>query len=128
MPPRWGAKGARTEREVVSTRVKSTRLTNLTNSQRRGYPPQRHEPEASLSKPYNIYDAKTHLSRLVDRAAAGEDIIIAKAGRPVARLVPLEPLARRVPGDLKGRVWISPDFDAPLPSDVQRYFDGEGED
>jgi len=82
-----------------------------------------------MSKPVNIYEAKTHLSKLVDRAAAGESIIIAKAGRPVARLVPLEKAPpRRVPGDLKGRIWIAPDFDAPLPDDIQRYFDGEGED
>ena len=82
-----------------------------------------------MSKPVNIYEAKTHLSKLVDRAAAGENIIIAKAGRPVARLVPLEkkpPL--RVPGRLKGKIWIAPDFDAPLPDDIQKYFDGEGEE
>jgi prevent-host-death family protein len=60
----------------------------------------------------NIHEAKTHLSRLVDRAAAGEDIIIGKAGRPVARLVPYtrsrEP---RSPGRWAGRVTIAPDFD-----------------
>ena len=81
-----------------------------------------------MSKPINIYEAKTHLSKLVDRAAAGESIIIAKAGRPVARLVPLETPVRRVPGNLKGRIWIAPDFDAPLPDDIQRYFEGEGEE
>ena len=61
----------------------------------------------------NIHEAKTHLSRLVDRAAAGEEIIIAKAGKPVARLMPLAkaPKPRRKLGGWKGRVWISPDFD-----------------
>ena len=81
-----------------------------------------------MSKPFNIYEAKTHLSKLVDRAAAGETIVIAKAGRPVARLVPLEAPVRRVPGNLKGRIWIAPDFDAPLPDDIQRYFEGEGDE
>jgi prevent-host-death family protein len=85
-------------------------------------------PETFMSKPFNIYEAKTHLSKLVDRAAAGESIIIAKAGRPVARLVPLEAPVRRVPGRLKGRIWIAPDFDAPLPDDIQRYFEGEGDE
>ena len=81
-----------------------------------------------MSEPINIYEAKTHLSKLVDRAAAGESIIIAKAGRPVARLVPLQAPVPRVPGNLKGRIWIAPDFDAPLPDDIQRYFEGEGEE
>ena len=81
-----------------------------------------------MSKPFNIYEAKTHLSKLVARAAAGESIIIAKAGRPVARLMPLEAPPRRVSGRLKGRIWIAPDFDAPLPADIQRYFEGEDDE
>lgn len=78
---------------------------------------------------FNLYDAKTNLSRLVERAAAGEEIVIAKAGRPLARLVPYEavPLPRR-PGGWKGRVWIGEDFDDPLPEEMQQAFDGEGED
>ena len=61
----------------------------------------------------NLHDAKTHLSRYVARAAAGEDVIIAKAGRPLARLVAYvdEPTARR-PGRWAGRVTLAPDFDA----------------
>ncbi len=68
----------------------------------------------------NIHQAKTHLSKLVEQAAAGEEIIIAKAGRPVARLVSLakpKPTKRR-PGALKGRGWVGDDFDAPLPEAV----------
>jgi len=74
---------------------------------------------------YNLYDAKTRLSELVDRAAAGEEIVIAKNGRPLARLgpVPAEK-PNRSPGGWEGMVWIADDFDAPLPADVQRYFDG----
>lgn len=76
---------------------------------------------------YNIYEAKTALSRLVERAAAGEEIVIAKAGRPMARLVPLSPRARRrKPGGWEGQVRISDDFDAPLPDDVLDAFEGEG--
>lgn len=75
----------------------------------------------------NMHAAKTHLSRLVDEAAAGEEIVIAKAGRPVARLVPLETRAQpRRPGLLKGEIWIADDFDAPLPETVKAAFRGEG--
>ena len=64
----------------------------------------------------NIHEAKTHLSRLLERVMQGEKIIIAKAGRPVAILIPFdEPPARRVPGNDAGKVVIAPDFDAPLP-------------
>ena len=68
----------------------------------------------SVSTQVNIYEAKTHLSDLVERAAAGEDIVIAKNGRPRARLVPVPPRARRQPGALKGKLWMSPEFDADL--------------
>ena len=60
----------------------------------------------------NIHEAKTHLSRLVDRAAAGEEIIIGRAGKPVAKLVAYTPpVEYRVPGALKGQIWVAPDFD-----------------
>ena len=75
-----------------------------------------------MPKPINLYDAKTKLSELVDRAAAGEEVIIAKAGKPLARLVPLS-VRERVPGRGKGRVRIADDFDAPLPDDVARDFE-----
>jgi prevent-host-death family protein len=72
-----------------------------------------------------LYQAKTHLSRLVDRAAAGEEIVIAKSGRPRARLVPLEDTrALRVPGKGKGRWRLRRDFDAPLPRKVLEEFEG----
>ena len=63
----------------------------------------------------NIHEAKTHLSRLLARAAAGEEVIIAKAGRPVAKLVAIAvPSRERIPGFDKGKVWIADDFDSPL--------------
>lgn len=58
----------------------------------------------------NLYEAKAQLSELVRRASEGEEIVIAKHGRPVARLVALAP-ARRPPGGWEGRVWVAPDFD-----------------
>ena len=74
----------------------------------------------------NIYEAKTKLSQLVERAAAGEEIVIAKAGRPRAKLVPLQVRKEpRKPGFWKGKIWISEDFDDPLPEDIQRGFEGE---
>jgi prevent-host-death family protein len=72
----------------------------------------------------NIHEAKTHLSRLVERVLAGEEIVIARSGKPVAKLVPIEKRsARRLPGSARGRVVLSDDFDAPLPDDIQRYFE-----
>ncbi len=74
---------------------------------------------------FNTYEAKTHLSRLIERAAAGEEIIIAKAGKPVARLVGYtQPSGPRTGGQWKGRVRVSDNFDAPLPSDVAGPFHG----
>jgi len=72
----------------------------------------------------NMHEAKTHLSRLVERAEAGEEILIARAGRPVARLVPLATRTRRrEPGLWRGRVRMAADFDA-TPSDVLDAFEG----
>lgn len=74
-------------------------------------------------KTVNIHAAKTHLSGLVEEAAAGEEIIIAKAGKPMARLVALEkPSFGRAWGAMKGRIRVSGDFDASLPPDVLRGF------
>lgn len=76
---------------------------------------------------YNIYEAKTSLSRLVDRAAKGEEIILSKAGKPLAKLVPFHPApGPRQPGGWEGQVWISEDFDAPLPPEVEDAFEGRG--
>jgi len=70
----------------------------------------------------NLYDAKTQLSALVEEAAAGAEIIIAKAGRPRARLVAIKDAARRRPGKGKGKIWIADDFDAALPPDLLKAF------
>jgi prevent-host-death family protein len=80
-----------------------------------------------MAKPINLYDAKTQLSRLVDRAADGEEIVIAKAGKPRARLVPLARKKRRVAGVWKGKVRIARDFDAPLPEEILKGFRGEND-
>jgi len=73
----------------------------------------------------NLHEAKTHLSRLVDRAAAGEEIVIARAGKPVARLVSIDELAKpRRLGLFAGEIRIADDFDE-LPEDLQRAFEGE---
>ena len=71
-----------------------------------------------MAKIVNMHKAKTTLSRLVEEAAAGEEILIARAGKPVARLVPVERRKRRL-GLWKGRVRMSSDFDAPLPADEE---------
>ena len=67
----------------------------------------------------NIHDAKTHFSKLIDRVLLGEEIVIAKAGRPVAKLVPFPPEAHdRVPGSARGAFVVPDDFDSPLPDDI----------
>jgi prevent-host-death family protein len=74
----------------------------------------------------NIHEAKTHLSRLLESVIAGEEIIIAKAGNPVARLVPLRASDKpRQPGALVGKLKIADDFDAPLPEPIASAFRGE---
>jgi prevent-host-death family protein len=73
----------------------------------------------------NVHEAKTHLSRILDRVSAGEEIVIAKAGRPIARLVPLKDQGiARVPGTYAGKIRIADDFDAPLPDDTLEDFEG----
>jgi prevent-host-death family protein len=73
----------------------------------------------------NIHEAKTQFSKLVDAASGGEEIIIAKAGKPVAKLVPISTdRTARKPGRLKGKLRIAEDFDAPLPADIQSAFEG----
>jgi prevent-host-death family protein len=67
----------------------------------------------------NIHEAKTHLSRLLERVALGEEVIIAKAGRPVARIVPISGTKRkRLIGAAKGRFTVPDDIDAPLPKNI----------
>ena len=71
----------------------------------------------------NIHEAKTHLSRLLVRVAAGEEVLISKAGRPVARLVPVtKGNPRRTPDRDKGKGWVARDFDAPLPRKLLALF------
>lgn len=76
----------------------------------------------------NVHEAKTHLSRLLERVSEGEEIVIAKAGRPVAKLIPyVESDEPRKPGAWKGRVWIADDFDE-LPPDILAAFYGDDPD
>lgn len=71
----------------------------------------------------NIHEAKTHFSRLIERVLAGEEIIIARGGKPVAKLVPIDRRAsRRTPGSARGQIEMSDDFGGPLPEDLQQYF------
>ncbi len=77
-----------------------------------------------MTKTVKLYDAKTHLSTLVTEAAAGEEIIIAKGRKPMARLVPLAP-PKRKPGGWETGLVIADDFDAPLPESVLAAFEGE---
>ena len=77
-----------------------------------------------MTRTVNVHEAKTHLSKLLERVGQGEEVIIAKSGKPVARLVALTGKPkRRVPGSAKGRITIAEDFDAPLPEEIQRYFE-----
>ena len=76
----------------------------------------------------NIHDAKTHLSRLLERACSGEEIVIAKAGKPIAKLGPVQEIRKeRKKGLLKGKIKIGKNFDMPLPKKVQLSFEGKEE-
>ena len=75
-----------------------------------------------MVKVLNLYEAKTQLSSLVEEAASGTEIVIAKAGVPRARLVAIRASVRRQPGASKGRIRVAPDFDAPLPAEVLTAF------
>jgi prevent-host-death family protein len=77
-----------------------------------------------MSRTVNIHEAKTHLSRLVEEAAGGDEVIIARAGRPVARLVPLErkPKPKKL-GLLKGQFRVPVDFNEPLPPGAMDSFE-----
>ncbi|MBZ4687690.1 MAG: hypothetical protein PWQ96_83 [Clostridia bacterium] len=72
----------------------------------------------------NIHEAKTYFSKLVARVNDGEVFIIAKAGKPVARLVPIkEKVSKRSPGSAKNKVVVAPDFNAPLPEELLKEFE-----
>jgi prevent-host-death family protein len=73
----------------------------------------------------NIYDAKTRLSQLVDKAAAGEDVVVSRNGKPLVRITRLESSKRHIKfGLLEGKLTVPADFDAPLPADVLAGFEG----
>jgi len=73
----------------------------------------------------NIHEAKTHLSRIVDEVAAGAEVIIAKAGKPMARLSPIAaPLRNKRLGLLKGKIKVPDDFNAPLDEGIRSQFEG----
>jgi prevent-host-death family protein len=76
----------------------------------------------------NLYEAKTQLSQLVEDAAAGKEIIIAKNGKPMAKLVAVRERPQRKPGRLKGKIWMSKDFDAPMPDIVRAMEVGANDD
>ena len=75
----------------------------------------------------NVHEAKTHFSKLLARVNAGEEIIIAKAGKPVARLAPIVPKAakKRVPGIDKGKIWMSEDFDVMSERELKEWYRGD---
>jgi prevent-host-death family protein len=77
-----------------------------------------------MVKTVNVHEAKTHLSKLLEQVRQGEEVVIAKAGKPVARLVPVvEKPKRRRPGSAKGEIFYAEDFDAPLPEEVLDSFE-----
>jgi prevent-host-death family protein len=82
-----------------------------------------------MDRVFNIHEAKTNLSALIAKAEAGEDVVIARAGKPVVRLVPVTSQKKkrpdRRPGFMKGEIWIGPDFEDPLPEEILAAFRGE---
>lgn len=76
----------------------------------------------------NVHEAKTHFSKLLERVERGEEVVIARRGQPIARLVPHPAPVRRTPGSMKGLIVMGDDFDDPLPEEIQKYFEGRGDD
>lgn len=83
-----------------------------------------------MAAPVNIHDAKTHFSKLVTRVMAGEEVVIAKAGKPVAKLVPVRPekKTRRPFGLDKGKIWMADDFDVMSEEELAEFYDGSPND
>ena len=79
-----------------------------------------------MSAVINIHEAKTHLSRIIEEVAAGKEVVIAKAGKPMARLVPLAPAVKpKKFGTLKGKIHVPDNFNDPLPAELLALFEGE---
>ncbi len=79
---------------------------------------------AGVARIVDVHEAKTQLSKLLEQVRQGEEIVITKSGRPVARLVAVTGQASlREPGSARGQIKIGGDFDAPLPEDIQSYFE-----
>lgn len=73
---------------------------------------------------FNVHEAKTHFSRILAKVQAGEEVIIAKAGQPIARIVPIRSSELRTPDAERAGLWVAEDFDAPLPDDLLDAFEG----
>ena len=116
----------RTPKPSAAPPPASPESTGRAKAEYRPKTPSPRSPRVSEPTTLNLYEAKTHLSDLVERAARGEEIVIAKAGTPMARLVPIAEPERpvlRKPGMWKGKIWVANDFDDPLPPEIQMYFD-----
>jgi len=75
-------------------------------------------------QPVNVHEAQAQFSELLERVALGEEVVITRAGRPVAKLVPIAPdIPRRLPGSARRDVWVGKDFDATLPNDTRASFE-----
>ena len=73
---------------------------------------------------FNVHEAKTHFSRILAQVQAGREVVIAKAGQPIARIVPIRDQRPRRPDVERGGLWVAEDFDAPLPDDLLDAFEG----
>ena len=73
---------------------------------------------------FNVHEAKTQFSRILAKVQAGEEVVIAKAGQPIARIVPIRSSRLRQPDGERGTLWVAEDFDAPLPDDLLDGFEG----
>lgn len=74
---------------------------------------------------FNVHEAKTHFSKLLARVQAGEEVVIAKAGEPIARIVAIRSRRTRQPGTERGKFWMADDFNAGLPDELLDLFEGK---
>lgn len=80
-----------------------------------------------MASVFKVHEAKTNLSKLIERALAGEDVVIDRGDKPAVKLVPVEGKPKRVPGTLKGKIHLDDSFFDPLPEDELRRWEGRGD-
>ncbi len=117
----------RTSNSIIKNTTKLTRLSPAYKVEHSLPKESSAQRTVNIMEPFNIHDAKTNFSKLIAFALAGEEVIIAKAGQPLVKLVPITENKKSRFGAYKGKIKIATDFDAPLADDLLNAFYGDNE-